>query len=102
MGTKKQKTRADIDPKYKWALERLYADHEAWEQDFAKIPALTDAVAAYEGKVTESAASLLGILKANGEARHEQHGRALPLDPLVQGLQDARIEVRLLVCPHDG
>lgn len=67
MGTKKQKTRADIDPKYKWALERLYADHEAWEQDFAKIPALTDAVAAYEGKVTESAASLLGVLKANDD-----------------------------------
>lgn len=67
MGTQKQKTRAEIDPKYKWALEKIYATDEAWEEDFARVPALADACCSYAGRLTESAGNLLGALRASDD-----------------------------------
>lgn len=55
--------RKDVPEELTWRLEDIYADRKAWEEDVAKGQALADEIASYEGKVTESAASLLKVLQ---------------------------------------
>ncbi|HEX6573128.1 MAG TPA: oligoendopeptidase F [Steroidobacteraceae bacterium] len=60
--------RSEVPEKYRWDLSALYPDESAWtaaKQDFVKsIPG----VAAHEGKLGESAASLLGAMTAYEQA----------------------------------
>jgi oligoendopeptidase F len=55
--------RSDVDEQYKWDLESLYASDEEWEAAFEDAEALTEDLAAYEGRTTESAATLLETLE---------------------------------------
>ena len=40
--------RKDIDPKYKWRLEDIYATDQAWESDFAKLEKMLPDVGAFK------------------------------------------------------
>ncbi len=55
----------DQEKNYTWKLEDIYADEEKWEQDFKKAEALLSEVAAYQGRLGESAETLLKALKAS-------------------------------------
>jgi len=55
--------RGEIEEEYKWDLGDLYADVEAWEEDFERAGDLIEDVAAYEGRTTESAATLCDLLE---------------------------------------
>ena len=55
--------RDDIDEEYKWALESLYADDEAWEKAYEEAEELAEDLAAYEGRCTDDAATLLATLE---------------------------------------
>ena len=55
--------RDDIDEEYKWALESLYADDEAWEAAYDEAEALIEDLEAYEGRCTDDAATLLATLE---------------------------------------
>ena len=55
--------RDDIDDEYKWALESLYADDEAWEKAYEEAEGLAEDLAAYEGRCTDDAATLLTTLE---------------------------------------
>ena len=55
--------RDDIDEEYKWALESLYADDEAWDQAYEEAEALIEDLEAYEGRCTDDAATLLATLE---------------------------------------
>ncbi|QGN07579.1 oligoendopeptidase F [Halorhabdus sp. CBA1104] len=54
--------RSEIDEEYKWALESLYADVEAWEDAYEDAEELIEVVASYEGEATADAETLLSVL----------------------------------------
>ena len=60
------KKREDMDSRYQWRLEDMYASQDAFEADFAKAGAGIAAFAAYEGHVSENPA---GIVKAYFELK---------------------------------
>ena len=53
-----------IDEEYKWSLESIYTDDEAWEADFDEVEELIEAVRTYEGRLDESGEVLLEALQA--------------------------------------
>jgi len=59
--------RGEIDEEYKWDLGDLYADVDAWEADFEHVQSLIEDVRAYEGRTTESAATLQEVLETREE-----------------------------------
>ncbi len=67
MGNKKIKLRGEIDNKYKWNIEAMYADDEAWNADYAKVSELAEDFMKYKGKLTESADTLLSALTDSDE-----------------------------------
>ena len=54
--------RSEVESKYKWKLEDIYASDEAWEQDFAKISEMAGKFAAHKGKIGTSGEETLGAL----------------------------------------
>jgi len=59
--------REDIDEAYKWDLESLYATDEDWEAAYERAEELVEDLAAYEGRATEDAATLLETLETYEE-----------------------------------
>jgi oligoendopeptidase F len=58
MSSDKVLNRKEVPKEMTWDLETIYATPEAWEKDFAAIPALVDKFMAFKGKLADSAASL--------------------------------------------
>lgn len=61
-------TRDQIADQYKWKLEDIYATDELWEQDFTAISQAVPSLQKYQGKLGESAATLLSYLKLEEDA----------------------------------
>ncbi len=57
--------RDDIDERYKWDLSDLFADETAFEESVAESEELIDALAAYEGRVTEDPETLADVLECS-------------------------------------
>ena len=55
--------REDIDEEYKWELDSLFASDEEWVEAFEEARERLDDLRAYEGRVTESAATLREVLQ---------------------------------------
>jgi oligoendopeptidase F len=55
--------RSTIDERYKWDLTKMYASPNDWEAHYKKLDAMIAEFAAKQGKVGESAKSLLEALK---------------------------------------
>ena len=55
--------RSEIDEEYKWSIESLFADDEAWEEALAAAEEQIDDLRVYEGRVDESAATLRQFLE---------------------------------------
>ena len=55
--------RSDIDEEYKWDLEALYADDDAWEDAFEDVSERIEDLAAFEGRATEDAGTLAETLE---------------------------------------
>jgi len=55
--------RADIEDKYKWKVEDMYPDLDAWEADFEVLKGSVDAFDAYKGHLGDSPETLLKCLK---------------------------------------
>lgn len=64
MGNKKLKNRDEIDQKYKWKIEEMYADAASWEKDIQQVLAMTEDFGGYAGRLTESAGTLAEALQA--------------------------------------
>ncbi|HCC06666.1 MAG TPA: oligoendopeptidase F [Clostridiales bacterium] len=54
----KQKKRSEIEDKYKWRLEDIYASDDLWEKDFAEIKIKTEVMKEFKGKLTSNATNL--------------------------------------------
>lgn len=59
--------REDVDPKYTWVLEDIYASDELWQADLEKLKAVADEVKKYKGKLSENGENLLDLLKISDE-----------------------------------
>ncbi|TCS82548.1 oligoendopeptidase F [Tepidibacillus fermentans] len=59
--------RNEIDLKYKWDLEAIYANDQDWEHDFKKAKDLADQLKKYEGKLENSPQDLLHVLKLSDQ-----------------------------------
>lgn len=56
--------RSEVPASDKWDLSSIYKSNEQWEDELKKLPALTEKVVAFKGKLSDSSDSLLGALKA--------------------------------------
>ena len=63
--------RSDIDEEYQWDLRSIYEDDEAWEAAREATADRIDELRAYEGRVTEDAATLLELLELREEVFRE-------------------------------
>jgi oligoendopeptidase F len=63
--------RSEIDEEYKWDLESMFDDDEAWEAAYEDVQERLDELQAYEGRVTEDAATLLEVLELREELMRE-------------------------------
>ena len=59
--------RTDVDEEYKWDLESMYADDDEWEAAYEAVEEKLDDLRDYEGRVTESADTLLELLELREE-----------------------------------
>lgn len=55
--------RSDIDAKYKWRLEDIFATDQLWEGDFSKVDALLPKMTEFKGRLSESGRGLLECLQ---------------------------------------
>ena len=55
--------RNEISEQYKWKIEDLYADNDAWEADFTKLQQGMEDIKKYEGTLAKSAENLLSLMK---------------------------------------
>ncbi|QHS17519.1 oligoendopeptidase F [Halopenitus persicus] len=55
--------RSEIDAQYRWDLEDIYPDDEAWEAAYESASERVDELREYEGRVTESPETLLELLE---------------------------------------
>ena len=67
MGKSKLLKREEIDAKYKWKLEDMFASDEQWEEEANLVLELAKELASYCGRLSESAATLLEVMKKNDE-----------------------------------
>ncbi|MDA0241818.1 MAG: oligoendopeptidase F [Chloroflexi bacterium] len=59
--------RSDIPTPYRWDTESIFATPADWEAAVAALPALVEKVAAYKGRLSESAAVLADYLAASDD-----------------------------------
>lgn len=57
-------TRDDVPERYTWDLAPVYVDEAAWEADFARLDGLAETLAAFEGRLGDSAETLEQALAA--------------------------------------
>lgn len=92
--------RRDVPVAQTWDLEGQYPDLAAWDADVAKVDGLLPAVAAYQGRLGESAANLLAFLQES--MRLEELGANVCIyaynrwsadqtDPVCQSLRDRSV-----------
>ncbi len=63
----KLKKRHEVPDEHKWDLDSVYASVEEWEKDYARVEAMVPQLTAYQGRLGESAGTLLGALQARDE-----------------------------------
>jgi len=59
--------RSEVDKRFTWAIEDLYATDELWQEEYNRIKEMLPRISEYQGKLSESAETLLGYLKLSDE-----------------------------------
>ena len=67
MAQKKIPQRSEISSEYKWRLEDLYESDTAFEKALTEAGEYPEKIAAFQGRISENAADLLGYLKLDDE-----------------------------------
>ena len=63
MGNKKLKNREEIPQNYKWNIEAMYADEDAWNTDIQEVLDAVENFASYQGHLAADAATLAKALE---------------------------------------
>ncbi len=69
MSTNKIPLRDEVPAKDKWDLSSIFKSDDEWEEALKSLPAITQKIAAYKGKLGESDKTLLEALKAYEQAQ---------------------------------
>lgn len=67
---KELKKRSEVDPKYTWATEDLYASDELWKKDLEEMKKIPEAVKEFQGHLGDSAERLYRYFKCSDEAEN--------------------------------
>ena len=59
--------REETDKRYQWHIEDLYADDSQWEEEYRRLEGMIPELEAYRGRLGESAAVLLELLRRQDE-----------------------------------
>ncbi len=59
--------RSEVEQKYTWAIEDIYASDDLWQKDYDKIKEMLPRAAEYQGRLAKSADILLGFLQLSDE-----------------------------------
>lgn len=59
--------RSEVPEQFKWALEDIYATDEKWAEDLQKLNAMPERIAAFKGRLSESADTLYDFMKLSDE-----------------------------------
>ena len=59
----KQKTRSEIEEKYKWDLTTIYKSDELWYKDLEKVSKEVEKISDFRGNIVNSSSNLLKYLK---------------------------------------
>lgn len=59
--------RSEIDSKFKWKIEDMFATDELWEQEYAKVAKEVEKESEFKGKLAETKDMLYKALKASDE-----------------------------------
>ncbi len=70
METKTIPTRAEVPAAYKWDLEVIFPQDTQWEDEFSQVSPLVDQLKAFQGRLGESADTLLAALKLRDDISH--------------------------------
>lgn len=70
MNNNKVLKRDEISDEYKWNLEDMFASDELWEEEYEQTKELCNKIASYQGKLTESVATLLAYFQDTDEANY--------------------------------
>ncbi|MGR6835466.1 oligoendopeptidase F [Syntrophomonas erecta] len=70
MGNKARK-REEIEEKFRWQLEDIYATDQQWEDEFLQVQHKIQAVEKFQGRVGESAQTLLQVLELVNDIDHQ-------------------------------
>ena len=60
-------SRDEIDEKYKWKLEEIYASDSDWEEDFKKVRRMAEKTAGYKGRLAGDMNTLLECLRLSDD-----------------------------------
>ncbi|MDZ7700859.1 MAG: oligoendopeptidase F [Halobacteriales archaeon] len=63
--------RSEIEDRYTWDLESIYADDDDWEAAYDAVEERLDELRAYEGRVAEDGETLLEVLELSDELERE-------------------------------
>ncbi|QSX00248.1 oligoendopeptidase F [Haloterrigena alkaliphila] len=63
--------RSEVDEEYTWDLESIYATDDDWEAAYEAVAERVEELAAYEGQVTDDAATLREVLELRDEIMRE-------------------------------
>ena len=63
--------REEVERQYRWSIESMFADREAWETAYDDVRERVDRLRTYEGRVDESAATLLELLELRESVRRD-------------------------------
>lgn len=59
--------RSEVPEQFKWALEDIYATDEKWAEDLQKLKAMSERIAAFKGRLGESADTLYDFMQLSDE-----------------------------------
>lgn len=63
MSTSHLPTREEIDDRYKWRVDHIFPDQDAWEAAFARVEQLLEEAGKHQGRLATSAGALLQALR---------------------------------------
>lgn len=66
-GTKELKSRSEVPVESTWRLEDIFATDEAWQEELKQLQEAIPEIEEYQGKLSESADMLYGLLKLQDE-----------------------------------
>ena len=56
-------TRSEADPRFTWAVTDMFESDDAWRAELARMRGLAEQLASYQGRLCESAATLLSYMR---------------------------------------